>query len=245
MISIVGVTKSYPLGPQRIDALRNITVEVRRGEFAVILGRSGAGKSTLLGIMGGLLRPSQGQVVLGGHSIWDISEKARARFRARQIGFVFQNAPVIGALSVLENVLLANVLARTVSVEARARATDLIASMDLGEKIEAFPEQLSGGEKRRIAIASALMNDPPVLIADEPTGDLDVETELLILEHFVRRNRMGATIVMVTHNRRLAKYANRLFTMDGGQLVECPQDADRADTFEDAESAPCYSAEER
>ena len=225
MISIVNVTKSYRLGARRFEALHEVSLEVRRGDFIVIVGRSGAGKSTLLGVLGGLLRPSSGQVLIDGLSLWDISEAARARLRIHKTGFVFQSASVIGPLTVLEKVLLPRMLAGKVDAETRTRATELIESLGLGDRIDTFPEQLSGGEKRRVAIASALMNDPAVLIADEPTGDLDAQTERLLMEHFVRQNQMGTTIVMVTHNRGLARYANRLFHMDAGQLVEDPSEA--------------------
>lgn len=222
MISMVNVTKSYRLGARRLDALHDVNLQVRRGDFIVIVGRSGAGKSTLLGVLGGLLRPSVGQVLVEGQSIWHVPESARAQLRIHKIGFVFQNASVIEPLTVLENVLLPRVLAARSDAETRVRAMVLIAALGLGDKIHVFPEQLSGGERRRVAIASALMNDPAVLIADEPTGDLDPETERLLMEHLIRQNRTGTAIVMVTHNRGLARYANRLFRMDAGRLVEDP-----------------------
>lgn len=225
MISIVDVTKSYRLGARRFTALCDVSLEVQRGDFVVIIGSSGAGKSTLLGVLGGLLRPSRGQVLMDGLSLWDISEGARAQFRTNRIGFVFQSASVIGVLTVLENVMLPRMLAGRVDAEARTKAAALLESFGLGGKIDTFPEQLSGGEKRRVAVASALMNDPSVLIADEPTGDLDPRAERLLMEHFVRQNRMGTTVIMVTHNHGLARYANRLFHMEAGRLVEHRPDA--------------------
>jgi putative ABC transport system ATP-binding protein len=223
MISIIDVTKSYQVGARQRDVLRDLSLEVRRGDFVVIVGRSGAGKSTLLGVLGGLLRPSRGRVLLDGLSVWETSEAARAQLRMHKIGFVFQSASVIGALTVLENVLLPAMLAGQRDARATTRATELVKSVGLGDQIDSYPEQLSGGERRRVAIAGALMNDPAVLIADEPTGDLDPQTERLIMDQLARQNRTGAAVVIVTHNHHLAQYATRLFHMNAGRLVEVPQ----------------------
>jgi len=220
ILSITEATKTYRLRTQRLDALHDVYMTVHRGDFVMIVGCSGAGKSTLLGVVGGLIRPTVGRVTLDGVSVWDIPEAARARLRAGQMGFVFQNASVIAALTVLENVLLSSMLVGPIRSETRARATELIISLGLRDKAEAYPEQLSGGERRRVAIASALMNNPSVLIADEPTGDLDDETEQLLMDNLARQNRNGTTIVMATHDRHLICYANRLFAMNEGRLVE-------------------------
>ncbi len=222
MISAVDVTKSYQGRHGIITALDRVSFQVRAGDFVVVIGRSGTGKSTVLGVMGGLLRPSSGEVFLDGESIWELDERSRARLRALKHGFVFQNASVIPSLTVLENVLLPQAFLPQPTVANLSLAKGLVELMGLGSRLHAYPEQLSGGEKRRVAIASALMNDPPLLLADEPTGDLDSETESEIMNLFLSLWRSGKTIVMVTHNHQLASYANRVFKMSGGRILELP-----------------------
>lgn len=220
MISARDLTKHYHTRNGLVVALDNVSVEVKRGDFVAVTGRSGTGKSTLLGVMGGLLKPSSGDVLLEGDSFWRLDERARARIRAQRIGFVFQNASVIGSLTVLENVMLPRIFAAESTGEDLSRAMELIELIGIGAKAQAYPEQLSGGEKRRVAIASALMNDPPLLLADEPTGDLDAETESEVMDIFLNLNRQGKTIVMITHNNQLASYAGRILEMNAGVLTE-------------------------
>ncbi|MHC4271949.1 MAG: ABC transporter ATP-binding protein, partial [Planctomycetota bacterium] len=204
MISTKDVTKYYTNKNGTIAALDGVSIKIERGEFAAIIGRSGAGKSTLLGVMGGLLKPSSGEVSLDGKSLWQLDERARARIRAEQIGFVFQNAAVISSLTVLENVLLPQTfLPKPVTTDI-SRAMKLIGLMGIESKAHSYTDQLSGGEKRRVEIASALMNNPSLLLADEPTGDLDSETESEIMSFFLNLKQKGTTIVMVTHNYQLA-----------------------------------------
>ncbi len=222
MIAVVNVTKSYRGKNGPIAALDGANFRVRVGDFIIILGRSGTGKSTLLGIMGGLLRPSSGEVFLDGKSIWTLDERTRARLRAEKHGFVFQNASVIPSLTVLENVLLPQAFLPRAHAANLSRAKSLVEQIGLGERLHAYPDQLSGGEKRRVAIASSLMNDPPFLLADEPTGDLDRETESEIMNLFLSLWRNGKTIVMVTHSHQLASDANRVFKMNDGRILELP-----------------------
>ncbi len=220
MISIKGVTKAYGNRGQGIQALGRTDLEIRRGEFAIIVGRSGAGKSTLLGITGGLLRPSSGQVFIRDESIWNLGDRTRATIRAHQIGFVFQNASVINSLTLLENILLPNMFVEMSKGVARKRALELLDRIGLSDRAGAYPEQISGGEKRRVAVASALMNQPSLLLADEPTGELDPETEAQIMALLDQTCEQGAAILLVTHNHHLASHANRVFTMEQGQLSE-------------------------
>jgi len=213
------VTKVYRLGGQDVKALAGVSLEFKQGDFVAIIGRSGAGKSTLLGAIGGLLKPTSGEVFLDYQSIWQLDEQSRAQIRSQKIGFVFQNASVIPSLTVLENVLLPQTFLPTHSKDI-SRAKELIELMQLTNKTDAYPDQLSGGEKRRVAIASALMNAPLFLLADEPTGDLDSQTESQIMDLFQSLNRSGTTVIMVTHNYQLASYANRIFKMDSGSIAE-------------------------
>lgn len=221
MISAVDITKTYTSDRRVVAALDHVNIHVGRGDFVVIMGRSGAGKSTFLGVLGGLLRPSSGDVLLAGRSLWSLDERARARVRAEEMGFVFQSASVIRSLTVIENVLLPQIFSgKSGSDGGMKRAAGLLDVMGLSHLAHTYPDKLSGGEKRRVAIASALMNNPPIVLADEPTGDLDIETESQIMDHFLYLRRKGTTIIMVTHDPRLTSCANRVFDMAGGILHE-------------------------
>ena len=220
MISVKDATKIYKDKDGIITALDGVSCRIEAGEYVAVIGRSGTGKSTLLGVMGGLMKPSSGEVLLDGEPIWGLGERIRAKRRAQKIGFVFQNASVIPSLTVLENVILPQSFLPGPAKPDRARAMELIEMMGLGGRIHAYPDQLSGGQRRRVAIASALMNDPPLLLADEPTGDLDSETEAEIMDLFMQLWRGGKTIVMVTHSRQLASCANRMLTMSEGRIQE-------------------------
>jgi len=220
MISAIDITKTYTGQDGTITALGSVSFKVRKGDFVAVIGRSGTGKSTLLGVTGGLLKPSSGEVFLDGQSIWNLDEQSRAQVRAQKIGFVFQNASVISSLTVLENVVLPQSFLPKPTTADMSRAMNLIESVGLGNRAHAYPDQLSGGEKRRVAIASALMNDPALLLADEPTGDLDSETESEIMSLFSNLWQSGTTIIMVTHNQQLANYANRIFKMNDGLIIE-------------------------
>lgn len=238
MISIKNVTKSYTNRNGTFAALDSVSIKIERGEFVAVIGRSGAGKSTLLGVMGGLLKPSSGEVFLDGKSLWQLDERARARVRARQIGFVFQNASVIPSLTVLENVLLPQTFLPKPVTTDLSRAMNLVELMGIESKAHAYTDQLSGGEKRRVAIASALMNDPSLLLADEPTGDLDTETESEIMNFFLNLRRKGTTIVMVTHNYQLACYADRIFEMGNGSIVELSQQTEACESSDFSSPLP-------
>ncbi len=220
MISAIDITKTYTGQDGTITALGGVSFKVRKGDFVAVIGRSGTGKSTLLGVTGGLLKPSTGEVLLDGQSIWNLDEQLRAQVRAQKIGFVFQNASVIGSLTVLENVILPQSFLPKPTTTNMSQAMNLLESVGLGGRANAYPDQLSGGEKRRVAIASALMNNPALLLADEPTGDLDSETESEIMSLFSNLWQSGTTIIMVTHNQQLANYANRIFKMDNGLIIE-------------------------
>lgn len=220
MISATDITKSYPSRNGEITALGGVTIKVDRGQFAVITGRSGAGKSTLLGVIGGLLTPSSGEVFLDSEPLFQLNERARARVRAQKIGFVFQHASVITSLTALENVLLPQAFLPKPLTPDLPRARDLLELVGLADRAAAYPEQLSGGEKRRVAIASALMNKPLLFLADEPTGDLDEETASQIMQLFLDIRQKGTTIVMITHDQCLTSHADRIFEMDDGLIKE-------------------------
>jgi ABC-type lipoprotein export system ATPase subunit len=219
MVRVENVSKSYKTAAGPAGVLKDVNVRIARGDFAMILGRSAAGKSTLLSIMGGLLRPSAGEVLIDDRPIWRMSDRDRAVLRARKIGFAFQNACVIRSLTVLENVLLGATFLHDTPADRR-RARGLIETVGLGDKADAYPRQLSGGEKRRAAIASALINAPALLLADEPTGELDARTEQEVMDLLTRLHADDTTIVMVTHNAELTRYADRVFKIEDGVVYE-------------------------
>jgi putative ABC transport system ATP-binding protein len=219
MIQATGVTKSYTTRISEVKAVDDVYLEVKRGEFVLILGRSGSGKSTLLGILAGLIQPTKGVVRIEEIEINELPEDKIADIRARKIGFVFQFSGLIPTLTASENVMLPTLFYRE-GPGCDSRAADLLRKVGMSDRADAYPRTLSSGEMKRVAIARALINEPQILIADEPTGDLDVDTEYEIMELFRQLNREGMTIVMVTHNPDLAPYASRTYGMDHGKLAE-------------------------
>jgi len=227
-IELRGVDKSFREGSgsdagERV-VLRGANLSVAPGEAVVLIGRSGSGKSTLLNILGGLDAPSAGEVLVEGVSLTAISEKERTLFRRRRIGFVFQSFNLIPTLTVEENLLLPQELKDGVTAEGRKRALDLLDEVGLRDRHASFPDVLSGGEQQRVAVARALSHDPAIILADEPTGNLDAGTGMqvmAILERLIRR--AGKTLVMVTHSPELAGFADRFLTMRNGALEESPR----------------------
>lgn len=219
MIEAVGVTKIYRDGGSEVRAVDDVHLNVHPGEFILILGHSGSGKSTLLGMLAGLIRPSAGTVRFKGMDIGILPDDRISEIRAREIGFIFQFSGLLPTITVLENVLVPTLFYRG-GDNCRSRALDLLDTVGLSERTFAYPRTLSSGEMKRAAIARALINAPSVLIADEPTGDLDIDTEFEIMELFGRLNREGMTVVMVTHNPDLMPYATRTLGMDRGKLSE-------------------------
>jgi lipoprotein-releasing system ATP-binding protein len=220
-----GVCKSYRMGTGRVSVLKGVNLGVRAGEFVALVGASGSGKSTLLHILGGLDRPDAGHVSFEGEEISGFSARQINRFRNRTVGFVFQFYHLLDELNVLENVLLPTLIGRSVlgwlgyRRKARARALEVMDQMGLAARAQHKPWQLSGGERQRVAIGRALMNNPRLLLADEPTGNLDSVTGNGILEVFEALNRAGQTIVMVTHDVRVAGRAGRTVTLVDGQIA--------------------------
>ncbi len=219
MIEISGLTKTYRDGERTIRPLDNIDFSCRKGEFILILGRSGSGKTTFLNIIGGLTRPTEGKILVEGKDILGLSDNACSAMRSKSIGFVFQFPGLMSTLTALENVILPAQIAGN-SRESGDRALKLLKRVGLHDKAQNMPSQLSGGELKRVAIARALMNNPSLILADEPTADLDVETEQEVMEILSEINQEKTTIIMVTHNGDLASYADRVFWMENGKLVE-------------------------
>ena len=219
MIEVTGASKVFQSGNAEVRAVDDVHIGIKPGEFALIVGRSGSGKSTLLGMLAGLIRPSSGAIRIRGMDLGSLSDDGMSKLRSREIGFVFQFSGLLPTLTALENVMVPTLFSRG-EAGTRARALELIRTVGLSERANTYPGTLSSGEMKRIAIARALINRPSLLVADEPTGDLDVDTEDEIMRLFRQLNREGMTIVMVTHNPDLVEYATRMFRMDRGRLEE-------------------------
>jgi putative ABC transport system ATP-binding protein len=218
------VSKSYREAEVERAVLRDVSVTIASGEIAVLLGRSGSGKSTLLNVIAGIDRPSAGTVLVDGTDLTALDEQARTRFRRRHIGFVFQFFNLIPLLTVEENLLLPLELNGRADPAGVARARALLERVGLGGRGDSFPDRLSGGEQQRVAIARALVHEPALVLADEPTGNLDAETAAGVLELLDTLAReAGRTVLMVTHSREVVGVADRIFTIQRGALVERPR----------------------
>ncbi|MDW8328636.1 MAG: ABC transporter ATP-binding protein [Candidatus Bipolaricaulota bacterium] len=220
MIQLKNVQKVYPMGEVSVPALRGIDLTIQPGEFVAIMGPSGSGKSTLMHVLGCLDLPSGGVVQLDGHDVTKLDEDTLAQIRGKKIGFVFQTFNLIPTLTALENVELPLFFQGVPRQERRARAAELLSKVGLGGRLHHKPAQLSGGERQRVAIARALANDPEIILADEPTGNLDSESGEAILELLAQLHREGKTIILVTHNPEAAAYAQRILRIKDGRLVE-------------------------
>jgi putative ABC transport system ATP-binding protein len=221
LIELRNLTKAYVEGEQQRMVLCDTSVSVQRGELAVLVGRSGSGKSTLLNLLSGIDQPSSGAVVIDGVEISSLSERERTLFRRDRIGFVFQFFNLIPTLTVEENLLLPLELKGKVSPGERRAALDLLAEVGLADRAASYPDRLSGGEQQRVAVARALAHDPLLVLADEPTGNLDLETGLQVLEILDRLTRQaGKTMVMVTHSPEVVGLADRVFRIEDCRLVE-------------------------
>ena len=220
IIEIKDLHHSYGTGSRRLDILRGVDVAIPAGSWFCILGASGCGKTTLLNLIGGLEKPDSGSIKVGGVEVSALSRREAARFRTKKIGFVFQSYHLLPELSILENVVLAARLAGTAPRTARARAAELLTGMGLAERLDHRPSELSGGEQQRAAIARALVNDPELLLADEPTGNLDAENgaEVLKLLAEVRGAHPERSMLMITHNRDIARLADGVLLLENGVL---------------------------
>lgn len=224
MIELQDVIKIYQAGELSIKAVDGVDMDMETDEMVVIFGRSGSGKTTLLSLIGGLTKPTSGNISINGTDIWALNDKELSIFRNKNIGFIFQFASLIPTLNTIDNLRLPTIFDEKVrDGEKRARAQDLLERVGLGDRLDAYPSQLSGGEQRRVAVARALMNDPQIVLADEPTGDLDEETEAEIIETLQQVNKDGTGLLLVTHNTDLASVAERSFRMAGGSLTEITQ----------------------
>ncbi len=214
-VTLRGVGKMYPSSKGRVDALHGIDLEIARGEFVEVRGPSGAGKSTLLALIGGLAKPTRGEVLVLGQPLDRLSASQRATFRREHVGFVFQLFHLLPYLNVCDNVLLA---AARRTAEAKERAETLLRDLGLADRMTHRPGQLSAGERQRVALARALFHDPELLLADEPTGNLDAENATVVMEHLERFQQAGGTVILVTHDDRAARAGRRVIRLVAGRL---------------------------
>ena len=210
--------KYYGAGDTLVKALDGVDLQVENGEFVAIVGTSGSGKSTLLHILGGLDRPTGGSVLVDGKDIFSLKDEELTIFRRRKIGFVFQSFNLISRTSALKNVELPMTYARVPKAKRAVRAQLLLERVRLGARKEHMPNELSGGQRQRVAIARALANEPPLILADEPTGNLDTASSVEIMELFTKLHQEGATVVLVTHEEDIAAFAHRVIRFSDGQI---------------------------
>jgi len=213
------ITKTFHNNGSQVHALRGINLTVKPGELVAVMGPSGCGKSTLLHILGGLDSPTSGEVYVNGNRIDNMSEAQRAVLRRNQVGFVFQAFNLIGNLSITDNVELPALVAGESSGNARERRKTLLASLGISEKASSVPSQLSGGEKQRVAMARALINQPSILLADEPTGNLDSKSALEVMHLLIKTHQLGQTVLVVTHDPNVASIAQRVILMKDGKIT--------------------------
>lgn len=220
LIDIRSLTKVYPMGKAQVRALAGVTLQVQRGEFCCIMGASGSGKSTLLNLIGGLDRPTSGEIEVGDVALHELDENALAAYRRNRVGFVFQSFNLVSTMTAQQNVEFPMVFARVPAGQRHQRARALLEAVGLGQRLTHKPTELSGGEQQRVALARALVNRPSILLADEPTGNLDSSTGSEILDIMLRANREGnVTVVLVTHDPGVARYASRVIRMKDGRVI--------------------------
>ena len=219
LLSARGLTKTYVMGKRSLEVLRGVDVDIARGDFLALRGASGAGKSTLLHLIGGLDTPNSGEIIFNGQSFNDFSESKLTSFRNRSVGFVFQSYHLLPELTALENVCLTARIARIPADVAKTRATELLARVGLKDRLDHKPSELSGGEQQRVAIARALINEPVLLLADEPTGNLDSRTggEIMELLQSLRTEKQ-TTLIIATHDAKVAALAPRVIELVDGRI---------------------------
>jgi putative ABC transport system ATP-binding protein len=233
------------MGDVQVHALRGASLTIREGEFVAIMGASGSGKSTTMNIIGCLDRPTRGTYILDGQDVSELSKDERADIRSHKIGFVFQGFNLLSRTSALENVELPMLYAGVSSAQRHQRAMASLAAVGLAGREQNHPNQLSGGQQQRVAVARALVNDPALILADEPTGNLDSRTSIEVMEIFQRLNReRGITLVLVTHETDIAQYAQRVVVFKDGKIKKDYQVEDQRDAAEELKNLPAIEEDE-
>ncbi len=221
LITLYSLNKYYRMGKTNFHALKNINLEIKQGEFIMIMGKSGSGKTTLLNILGFLDKFNSGKYIFDGKDVSNISENMRSEYRNRYVGFIFQQFNLIHSLNIFQNIELPMIYNRekVSAEEKRKRIMSSLEAVGLGDKANSYPNQLSGGQQQRVAIARALVNNPSIIFADEPTGALDSETSRDIMTVLSNLNKQGKTIIMVTHDEDLTTYASKVIRLKDGQFL--------------------------
>lgn len=244
LISVKGLTKVYQMGDTQVHALRGVTLDINKGDFVAIMGASGSGKSTFMNIIGCLDKPSSGEYYLDGVDAFKMNRNELAEFRNNKIGFIFQSFNILARTSAIENVELPLLYNNKVNAkERRERAYNALKLVGLSERVHNMPNQLSGGQQQRVAIARALVNEPVVILADEPTGNLDSRTSYEIMDIFQKLNSKGSTIVMVTHESDIAKCALNNIVFRDGQVISHDNVVNRKIATEELEKMPLQTAD--
>lgn len=220
IIELKNVHKDYKIGNTIIPAVEAVDLIINKGDFIAIVGPSGSGKSTMMNLIGALDLATEGDIFLDNVNIEHLHESELAQLRGKKIGFVFQTFNLIPTLTALENVMLPMIFQNVDLEERKERATKLLLDLGLGERLKHLPNELSGGERQRVALARALANDPEVILADEPTGNLDSKRSEEIAKMFVKLSKQGKTIILVTHDLDIAKYANKIYKLKDGRIVK-------------------------
>lgn len=242
VIKVEEVHKYYALGETKVHALRGVDLTIHPGEFVAIMGSSGSGKSTFMNMLGCLDKPSNGRYLLEGTDVAQLNKKQLAEIRNRKLGFVFQGFNLLSRTTALENVELPTLYAHMDKAARLARAKEVLEMVGLGERLDHFPSQLSGGQQQRVAIARALVNRPSILLADEPTGNLDSRTSVEIMQIFQELNDNGLTIVLVTHETDIAQYAKRIVVFRDGKILRDHPVMNRPVASEELKTMPTVDA---
>ncbi|MFA5020229.1 MAG: ABC transporter ATP-binding protein [Candidatus Pacearchaeota archaeon] len=220
IIKLENVHKEYEMGSSTVVAVNGINLEIKRGDFIAITGPSGSGKSTMMNLVGALDLATEGEIYLDGQDIEHLEESELAQIRGRKIGFIFQSFNLIPTLTAMENVMLPMMFQDYTEEERKERAIELLKEVSLSHRLDHLPKELSGGERQRVAIARALANDPEVILADEPTGNLDSKTGEEIIQMFISLNKLGKTIIIVTHDSEVAKQAKKIVKIKDGKIIK-------------------------
>lgn len=249
VIKTTDISKVYQMGSEKIQALKSVSIEIKQGEYVSFMGPSGSGKSTLMNTIGCLDTPSGGEYILNGHDVSDMTENELAEIRNKEIGFVFQTFNLLPRASSLENVALPLIYAGYSKSEREEKALSALASVGLDSRAYHKPNELSGGQRQRVAIARALVNDPSIILADEPTGNLDTKTSYDIMDLFAQLHDKGNTIIMVTHEDDIAQYSHRIVRLRDGliekdEINSNPTKVDNARTQAEARAAEAAEAAE-
>jgi putative ABC transport system ATP-binding protein len=238
VLQVLDVHKIYKLGETQVHALRGVSLEIRRGEFVAIMGASGSGKSTFMNILGCLDKPSSGRYLLEGTDVSGLEKKQLAGIRNRKIGFVFQGFNLLARTTALENTELPTLYSRVDRAERRQRAVEALKMVGLADRTDHFPSQLSGGQQQRVAIARALVNRPSILLADEPTGNLDSRTSVEVMEILQSLNAKGLTVILVTHEHDISQFAKRSIVFRDGRVRRDEAITNRASAAEALKTMP-------